>query len=138
MTLRKISRARPVATPSFCATPAGAVRVASHRCGSGKLLMIWLGRDVAANLGLVEDRHLADVLVDDTASALRLGIRPSVSGEFRVSRRGQSFAVYIDRATAGELLADNYAWDIIPPEELEFSGTMVAFDLPVKARDFRP
>lgn len=71
------------------------------------MTQIWIARDLAAQIGLTEDRNLVDLLLDDSEpGTLRAAISRSPDGEFKASRRWRHVVVYINSATSLECFGE--------------------------------
>lgn len=135
MAFTPLNRPRALQQEPFRSTPAQCIRLASHRAhsGGGKLLIFWLGLEVAQKVGLIHKRQMVSLLVDDDGPVRRIAIRPDPLGDFRASRRLSAFSVHVDMVTTDKLLgSDGHVWCTIPGDELVYSAGMVAFPFAVE------
>jgi hypothetical protein len=105
MSFRQVQRVYPDAE-SFCATPRNGIRLYSYRSGNSVVTVIWIGEALAAEAGFVERSQKVDLLIDDSAKPVRLGIRQSPNGHFKATRRGRSFAVHMDGRASTECFGE--------------------------------
>lgn len=129
MTFRKIRRSIP-ASPSFCATDPEGIRLSGHQVGQRWVMNIWLGKNVATKMGLVDDRYMVDLLVDNDVAPIRIAFCVHSDGEFHAGRRGRSHCIYLDAKTTAQLFPHHYWRYIIDQQAIQISSGMIQFDVP--------
>lgn len=133
MTFTPINRGKAAPAAGFSATPPDSVRLATYRPSkvSKRLLIIWLGDEVATAIGLRDRREMVEILSDNSGETLRVAIRRSADGEFFASKKLRAYSVHLDAAASALLVDDELIGrGIIGPDQLRIEGDMVAFDLP--------
>lgn len=97
MTLRQIERVSRHPLARHHDEARRRIRFASHRVGEGDMLVIWIGPDLAAQIGIDCARTAVDLLLDEDFATTRLmGIRANRDGQFRAARRSQNVGIYLN------------------------------------------
>lgn len=135
MSFRQITRRKSPALPFYC-TKAMGVRFASHPIGSGMVTVIWVGCDLAAQIGLSGDRHLVNFLLDDSdPSNIRAAIELNdATGEYRASRRYRDVAVFLDKSASEDCFGNAWFHDHVSPESIRVEGARLEFAVPAFRR----
>lgn len=126
-------------------TPVDGLRLASHRMRKNgpELLIIWVGEQLAASIGLVERRESVSLYLDQSGRAPRLAFRCDPSGQFIAARRLRGFSIHADARTSRKIMGiSRYLWTVIPRENLAVEDGQVSFDIPQQVffhgRELRP
>ena len=133
MTFTPINRGKAAPAAGFSATPPDSVRLASYRPSkqSKRLLIIWLGTEVASAIGLRDRREMVEILSDDSGGTMRVAIRRSADGEFFASKKLRAYSVHLDAAASALLVGDELIGrGIVGPDRLQIEGDMVVFAMP--------
>lgn len=132
MSFRQVQRVYPDAEP-FCATPRNGIRLYAYRSGNSVVTVIWIGEALAEKVGYVERSQKVDLLIDDTSTPIRLGIRLSPNGHFKATRRGRSFAVHLDGRASAECFGEQVmlSWHVVA-DTISLADGLLSFAVPTE------
>jgi len=111
------------------------IRFSSHRVGEGDMLVIWVGPDLAAQIGIDCARTAVDLLLDEDFATTRLmGIRANRDGQFRAARRSQNVGIYLNCDSFEHYFGRN-VWfhDLVDETSVSVENGLLKFAAP-KAR----
>lgn len=107
------------------------VRFYTHRVGGGTMLVIWVGPDLAQQIGIDCARTSVDLLLDDDFANTRImGIRANPEGQFRAARRSQNVGVYLNCDTFEHIFGKVWIAEIVAPETVLVTNKTLQFVAP--------